>query len=64
MFSSSSPYRPKRLTLLAGLAAAAMVSHTAFAVTITVTNLDDDGPGSFRQALREARANDVINFAV
>src|SRR5215208_5804961 len=36
----------------------------AHAATITVTNTNDSGPGSLRQALRDARDDDTINFAV
>ena len=32
--------------------------------TITVTNTNDSGPGSLRQALRIANDGDTINFAV
>ena len=32
--------------------------------TITVTNTDDSGPGSLRQAIADAATNDTINFAV
>jgi hypothetical protein len=34
------------------------------AATITVTNTDDSGPGSLRQALADANDGDAINFAV
>jgi len=36
----------------------------AHADTITVTNTDDNGPGSVRQALLDANDGDTINFAV
>ena len=36
----------------------------ADAATITVTNTNDSGPGSLRQALRDAHDGDMINFAV
>jgi len=36
----------------------------AHAETITVTNTDDNGPGSLRQALADANDGDTINFAV
>ena len=36
----------------------------ASAATITVTNTNDSGPGSLRQALRDAHNGDTINFAV
>jgi hypothetical protein len=36
----------------------------AYATTITVTNTDDSGPGSLRQALSVANDGDTINFAV
>ena len=34
------------------------------AATITVTNTNDSGPGSLRQALADANAGDTISFAV
>ena len=34
------------------------------AATITVTNTNDSGPGSLRQALASANNGDTINFAV
>src|SRR4029077_1056571 len=36
----------------------------ARAATITVTNTNDSGPGSLRQALRDANDGDTINFAI
>jgi hypothetical protein len=36
----------------------------ARAATITVTNTNDSGPGSLRQALRVANDGDTINFAI
>lgn len=36
----------------------------ADAATITVTNTNDSGPGSLRQALRDAHDGDTINLAV
>jgi hypothetical protein len=41
----------------------AVVVHLQ-ATTITVTNTDDTGPGSLRQALATANNGDTINFAV
>jgi len=43
------------------LAATTMSAHAAI---ITVTNTNDDGPGSLRQALAIANNGDRINFAV
>jgi hypothetical protein len=36
----------------------------AWAATITVTNTNDSGPGSLRQALVDTNDGDTINFAV
>ena len=36
----------------------------AHAATITITNTNDSGPGSLRQALRVANDGDTINFAI
>ena len=41
----------------------AVVIHLQ-ATTITVTNTNDSGPGSLRQALANANNGDTINFAV
>jgi hypothetical protein len=48
------------LNLFTGLL---FTSGTA-AATITVTNTDDSGPGSFRQALADASNGDTINFSL
>lgn len=45
------------------LSSSATVSHLR-AATITVTNTNDDGIGSLRQALANANDGDTINFAV
>ena len=37
---------------------------SAYADIITVTNTNDSGPGSLRQALADANDGDTINFAV
>jgi hypothetical protein len=36
----------------------------AYAATITVTNTNDSGGGSLRQALADANDGDAISFAV
>jgi hypothetical protein len=40
------------------------IAIAAYAATITVTNTNDSGPGSLRQALADANDGDTINFAV
>src|SRR5438270_1120640 len=40
------------------------VAVPVHATTITVTNTNDSGPGSLRQALADANNGDTINFAV
>src|SRR5580765_1341847 len=40
------------------------VSMSAYADIITVTNTNDSGPGSLRQALVDANDGDTINFAI
>jgi hypothetical protein len=53
-----------RSTMLAiGALLYSVVSH-AHATTITVTNTNDSGPGSLRQALVDANDGDTITFAV
>lgn len=50
--------------LFAALPSLAVLSGAtmAQAATITVQNLDDDGPGSLRQAVRDAKAGDTVDF--
>jgi len=43
---------------------ALLCSVSALAATITVTNTNDSGPGSLRQALADATDGDTINFSV
>lgn len=59
----SSRLRQRQLVILSTLlfCVAAVTLHTA---TITVTNTNDNGPGSLRQALTTANDGDTINFAV
>jgi predicted outer membrane repeat protein len=52
-----------RFALLSVLLLCAMATQTG-AATITVTNTNDSGPGSLRQALANANNGDRINFAV
>ena len=40
------------------------VCATAYANMITVTNTNDSGPGSLRQAVVDANGGDTITFAV
>ena len=49
------------LVLLGGLSGV-MPSGQAFAATLTVTNANDSGAGSLRQAILEAAPGDTINF--
>src|SRR6059036_3264841 len=46
------------------LAVFCSVSMSAYADVITVTNTNDSGPGSLRQALADANDGDTIEFAV
>jgi hypothetical protein len=50
-------------TAAVGMLFYAVVIHLQ-ATTITVTNTNDSGPGSLRQALADANDGDLINFAV
>jgi hypothetical protein len=51
---------PSRLIFSAILILSASLS--AFAATITVTNTNDSGPGSLRQAIADASSGDTIDF--
>ena len=42
--------------------AAALCSASIHASTLTVTSLDDDGPGSLRATIEQASAGDSIVF--
>src|SRR4029077_1654317 len=53
----------KRFAVISVLLLCAMAMQ-AHAATITVTNYNDSGPGSLRQALANANNGDTINFAV
>jgi hypothetical protein len=55
--------RRKQLAILSTLLFCASAMPTQ-AATITVTNRNDSGPGSLRQALRDANDDDTITFAV
>src|SRR5262245_46416465 len=46
------------------LALACLSIVPGFGATITVTNLNDDGPGSLRNAIATAAPEDTINFGV
>ncbi len=48
----------------ASLALVCAMAASARADVITVTNTNDSGPGSLRQALADANDGDIINFAV
>ena len=52
-----------RFALISALLLCAMARQTG-AATITVTNTNDSGPGSLRQALANANNGDTINFGV
>ena len=53
-----------RVCILVWLALHLSFPTQTLAATITVTNTNDNGPGSLRQALRDAHDGDTINFAV
>ena len=58
---SGSMGRATRFAIGLLLYAVALAAHGA---TITVTNTNDNGPGSLRQALANANNGDTVNFAV
>ena len=53
-----------RLCILVWFALHLSFATQIHAATSTVTNTNDSGPGSLRQALADANDGDVINFAV
>jgi hypothetical protein len=54
----------RKLRVLIWLALLCATSTSVQATSITVTNTNDSGPGSLRQALADANARDTITFAV
>jgi hypothetical protein len=53
----------RRITIFAiAMLLFAATTMSAHAATITVTNTNDSGPGSLRQALVDAHYGDTINF--
>jgi hypothetical protein len=52
------------VTGVASLLATLALAATADAGTLTITNADDGGPGSLRDAIGQARSGDTIVFAV
>jgi hypothetical protein len=66
-FSRSSLHLILLLSLLLSLAGGAMFATPAHAATYTVSNLNDSGPGSLRQAIISAIAapgEETINFSI
>jgi len=41
-----------------------LLKTSAFAETVTVTNLDDSGAGSLREAVAKAQSGDIISFMI
>ena len=56
-------FRCWRFYLACVIAALLLNATSAPAATITVTNGNDSGPGSLRQAILDASSGDTINFA-
>lgn len=54
----------KRATFVALLSAVVLGATLASAATFTVTNLNDEGPGSLRKALNDADGDDTITLDV
>src|SRR5262245_38617106 len=51
-----------RILFATCLSALCLIALSTQAATITVSNTNDSGPGSLRQALADAHNEDVINF--
>jgi hypothetical protein len=64
MKNRSLPLKLRMLFLVTLLCAAVASWQSVYAATITVTNANDSGPGSLRQALFAAVSGDTIDFSV
>ena len=53
-----------RILFATFLSALCLIALSTQAATITVTNTNDDGAGSLRQAIADANNGDTINFGV
>jgi len=56
-----------KAVVLFGVLSVCATYQSAFAATFTVTNVNDSGPGSLRQAILDANSNDgadLINFSI
>lgn len=65
--SGPQPIRPSRWIAILSLGLAVAFAPAARAATFTVTNTDDSGPGSLRQAIEDANAAagaDIIDFQI
>ena len=62
--NGDSPMKRRIIFVLALLCAAVASLHNVHAETLTVTNANDDGPGSLRWEIRNARSGDTIIFSV
>ena len=49
-------------TFLSGITASLLITAATFGATLTVTNHDDSGPGSLRNAISSAASGDTIVF--
>jgi hypothetical protein len=54
----------RRLFAIVGVLLLSVMATQTHGATVTVTNTNDSGPGSLRQALADAHDGDTINFAV
>ena len=64
MFGTNRTWLSKRTALLGGLLIGSLMAPPALASTVTVTNTNDSGPGSLRNAIATSAPGDTINFGV
>jgi hypothetical protein len=64
MFRTNRIWRNKRVVALGGVLLSFLMAAPAFGSTVTVTNTNDSGPGSLRDAIATSAPGGTVDFAV